>query len=109
MDFTSPNGELGYSAYIKKQILPSFGLQLNFMAGKLSGDHAQANAVGYSPYNGFSTKLNYAVDLSGNFTLANINWRHKQGFIQPYITLGGGLMGYKPTVTIRGGSGGSAG
>src|SRR3569832_2133501 len=45
MDFSSPNGELGYSAYIKKQILSSFGLQLNFMAGKLSGDHAQPNAT----------------------------------------------------------------
>src|SRR3569833_2027589 len=50
MDFSSPNGELGYSANIKKQILSSFGLQLNFMAGKLSGDHAQPNATGYSPY-----------------------------------------------------------
>jgi len=107
MDFTSPNGQLGYSAYIKKQILPSFGLQANFTAGKLSGDHAQPNAVGYAPYNGYSTKLNYAIDLSGNFTLANINWRHKQGFIQPYLTLGGGIMGYKPTVTIRGGGGGA--
>lgn len=107
MDFTSPNGQLGYSAYIKKQILSSFGLQADFMAGKLSGDHAQPNAAGYAPYYGFSTKLNYAVSLSGNFTLANINWRHKQGFIQPYATLGGGFMGYKPTVTIRVGGGGS--
>lgn len=101
MDFTSPNGELGYSAYIKKQILPSFGLQLDFTGGKLSGDHSQLNSRGTSPYNGFSTKLNYAVDLSGNFTLANINWRHKQGFIQPYITLGGGFMGYKPTLVLH--------
>ena len=107
MDFTSPNGELGYSVYIKKQILPSFGIQADFLAGKLSGDHSQPNAVGYAPYNGFSTKLNYAASLSGNFTLANINWRHKQGFIQPYATLGAGLMGYKPTVTIHGGNGGS--
>lgn len=107
MDFTSPNGNLGYSAYIKKQILPSFGLQADFLAGKLSGDHAQPNAAGYVPYYGFSTKLNWSASLSGNFTLANINWRHKQGFIQPYVTVGGGFMGYTPTLSIRGGSGGS--
>ncbi len=107
MDFTSPNGELGYSVYIKKQILPSFGIQADFLAGKLSGDHSQPNAAGYAPYNGFSTKLNYAASLSGNFTLANINWRHKQGFIQPYVTLGAGLMGYKPTLNIHGGNGAS--
>jgi OOP family OmpA-OmpF porin len=107
MDFTSPNGELGYSVYIKKQILPSFGIQADFLAGKLSGDHSQPNAAGYAPYNGFSTKLNYAASLSGNFTLANINWQHKQGFIQPYVTLGAGLMGYKPTLNIHGGNGSS--
>jgi OOP family OmpA-OmpF porin len=107
MDFTSPNGQLGYSVYIKKQILSSFGIQADFLAGKLSGDHSQPNVAGYAPYNGFSTKLNYAASLSGNFTLANINWRHKEGFIQPYVTLGAGLMGYKPTLNIHGGNGAS--
>jgi OOP family OmpA-OmpF porin len=98
-DFTSPDGELGFGAYIKKQILPSFGLQADFLAGKLKSDHAQPfNAGGSQPYESFSTKLNWSASLSGNFTLANINWRHKQGFIQPYFTIGAGLMGYTPTL-----------
>ncbi len=105
LDFTSPNGELGFGGYIKKQILPSFGLQADFLAGKISGDHAQPLGNGYVPYYGFSTKINWAASLSGNFTLANINWRHKKGFIQPYATLGGGFMGYTPVIHIRGGSG----
>ncbi len=102
LDFTSPNGELGFGAYIKRQILPSFGIQADFMAGKISGDHAQPRESGYVPLYGFSTKLNWAASLSGNFTLANINWRHQQGFIQPYATLGGGFMGYTPVVHRRG-------
>ncbi|HTD42439.1 MAG TPA: OmpA family protein, partial [Mucilaginibacter sp.] len=101
MDFTSPDGQLGYSAYIKKQILSSFGIQADFMAGKLKGDHAQLNRFGFMPYETFSTKLNWSASLSGNLTLANINWRHKQGFIQPYVTLGAGLMGYTPTLISR--------
>ena len=101
MDFSSPDGELGYSAYIKKQILPSFGLQANFMLGKLQGDHSQ----GGNPYETFKTKFQYSADLSGNLTLANINWRHKQGVIQPYLTLGAGLMGYTPQLLAN--SGGS--
>src|SRR5271167_866949 len=40
LGFTSPNSELGYSAYVKYQILPSFGLQADFMGGKLNGAHA---------------------------------------------------------------------
>ncbi|HEY4194373.1 MAG TPA: OmpA family protein [Mucilaginibacter sp.] len=102
LDFTSPDGELGFGAYIKKQILPSFGLQADFLAGKLKSDHAQPfNAGGNQPYESFSTKLNWSASLSGNFTLANINWRHKQGFIQPYFTIGAGLMGYTPTLLNR--------
>jgi OOP family OmpA-OmpF porin len=103
LDFTSPNGQLGFGAYIKKQILPSFGLQADFLAGKLSGDHSQPNAAGIVPLESFSTKLNWSASLSGNFTLANINWRHKKGFIQPYATIGAGFMGYTPTIQYTNG------
>ncbi|HEY4198223.1 MAG TPA: OmpA family protein, partial [Mucilaginibacter sp.] len=91
--------ELGFGAYVKKQILPSFGIQADFLAGKLKSDHAQVNAAGIMPYESFKTKMNWAASLSGNFTLANINWRHKQGVIQPYLTAGVGLMGYTPQVS----------
>ncbi|MDB5135089.1 MAG: OmpA family protein, partial [Mucilaginibacter sp.] len=37
-------------------------------------------------------------------TLANINWRHQKGFIQPYLTVGGGYMGYKPVLTSADGT-----
>jgi len=103
-DFTSPNAEIGYGGYIKKQILPSFGIQADFFAGKLSADHSQPDASGTAPYNSFSTKLNYSASLSGNFTLANINWRHKKGAIQPYLTAGAGLINYSPVLTLADGS-----
>ncbi|MDB5145897.1 MAG: flagellar motor protein MotB [Mucilaginibacter sp.] len=103
LDFTSPDAELGFGAYIKKQILPSFGLQADFLAGKLKSDHAQSNSNGIMPYESFSTKLNWSASLSGNFTLANINWRHRQGVIQPYFTIGGGFMGYTPQLLTNAG------
>ena len=91
-DFTRPSSELGYGGYIKKQFLPGFGVQLDFLKGKVSGESgAGTGSV-------FKTNLNYAASISGNFTLANINWRNKKGAIQPYVTAGWGLMGYKPTV-----------
>lgn len=101
-DFISPDGEFGFGAYVKKQILPSFGIQADFLAGKLKSDHALPNNI--VPYSGFSTKLNWSASLSGNFTLANINWRHKQGVIQPYFTVGGGFMGYTPQLISRAGT-----
>ncbi|EHQ28630.1 OmpA family protein [Mucilaginibacter paludis] len=98
-DFASPHEQIGYGGFIKKQILPSFGLQADFLKGKLGGGIAAIDPVtGTSPYSKYSTDLNWSAALSANFTLANINWRHNKGFIQPYLTLGGGAIAYKPTV-----------
>jgi OOP family OmpA-OmpF porin len=103
-DFTSPNGELGYGAYIKKQILPSFGIQADFLAGKLSGTSANTDASGNSPINSFSTKLHYSASLSGVFTLANINWHIHKTAVQPYFSLGVGDMNYTPVITYANGT-----
>lgn len=91
-DWHTDKINFGYGAYIKKQILPSWGIQANFFRGQLEGTDP-AQPYGYSR---FKTDINYSVDLSAVFTLANINWRHEQGVIQPYLTAGGGFTGYKP-------------
>ncbi|WP_295672016.1 DUF6089 family protein [uncultured Mucilaginibacter sp.] len=102
-DFTSPNAELGYGAYIKKQILPSFGIQADFFAGKLSADHSSPNSAGLI-FKSYATKIQYAASLSANYTLANINWHYKKTAIQPYFTMGVGTMAYKPVLTYTDGS-----
>ena len=100
-DFRSPHEQVGYGGFIKYQILPSFGLQGNFTTGYVEGG-VTANDQETGSYTSFRTKLNYAVDLAGNFTLANINWRHNRSFIQPYITVGGGVVSYTAAVTSNG-------
>jgi OOP family OmpA-OmpF porin len=97
-DFTSPNAQLGYSAYIKDQILPSFGIQATYLGGKISADNSASGL--FASYN---TKLKYAVDLTGVFTVANISWMHKQGVIQPYLLAGFGVSSYQPTFTSTAG------
>lgn len=97
-DYGHAGTDLGYSAYIKDQLLPSFGLQLSYLGGKVSG--SQSNSPAYSS---FETKLKYAVDLSANFTLANISWRNNKSAIQPYLTAGFGMMGYTPSVVVANG------
>jgi OOP family OmpA-OmpF porin len=98
-DYRNPAEEIGYGGFIKNQFLPSLGLQLNFLKGKVSG-----NTSPVSTYTGFTTELNYAVDLSLNFTLANISWKSNQTAIQPYITAGAGLSGYTPSTRIDNGT-----
>ncbi|MGN6179638.1 MAG: OmpA family protein [Mucilaginibacter sp.] len=102
-DFKSPHEQFGYGGYIKDQLLPSLGLQADFLGGKVAGGVSSLDQIS-GTYTSFKTKLNYAVDLQANFTFANINWRHQQGFIQPYVTLGGGYMSYSPVYNAPNGA-----
>ncbi len=97
-DFTIPKAQLGYGVYVKKQILPSFGIQADFFAGKLQADKAQPLSNLVIPYTQFDTKISWAASASAHFTLANINWKHQKSFVQPYLTAGAGLMGYTPVL-----------
>ncbi|WP_448697669.1 OmpA family protein [Mucilaginibacter sp. AW1-3] len=96
-DFKGRETQLGYGAYIKKQILPSFGLEAEYFGGQIAGNGAPTTASP-QPYASYSTQLNWTAALAANITLANINWRHNQGAIQPYLTLGGGFMSFTPKV-----------
>lgn len=96
-DFTSPNANFGYGAYIKDQITPAFGIQADFFAGKLSADHGQEYAPG-AAFSGYSTKIHYSAALSANFTLWNISWKDNKSAIQPYATVGAGTMNYTPVL-----------
>lgn len=98
-DFSHPQEAIGYGAYIKKQILPSFGLQADFLRGKVKGTTSQPDNLGVAPYTNYETNINWSASLSANITLANINWRHEKPFIQPYLTLGAGTMNYTPKIT----------
>lgn len=102
-DFTHPQEQVGYGAYIKKQILPSFGLQADFLRGKVKGTSSQPDGLGNTVYSQYETNINWSAALSANITLANINWRHEKPFIQPYLTVGAGTMNYTPKITPVGG------
>ena len=102
-DYRSPHNELGYGGFIKEQILPSFGLQADFMAGKVDGAITAADQAN-GTYSSFNTKVHYSYDLVGNFTLANVNWGLKKSFMQVYATGGAGIMNYTAAVTTAAGT-----
>src|SRR5690606_23409231 len=53
---------LGYSAYIKKQISPSFGLKAQYMGGKIAGKNEDATGTAIAA---FETKAPWSAALSG--------------------------------------------
>ncbi|WP_295771502.1 DUF6089 family protein [uncultured Mucilaginibacter sp.] len=99
-DYKTPNERWGYGGYVKKQILHSFGLQANFFRGHVQG----TNPDGINPFQRFETKIKYAVDISANITLANINWKNHKSFMQPYLSVGGGSMNYSTSLYAQGAS-----
>lgn len=100
-DFTNWKLDLGYGGYIKKQIWPAFGIQANFLAGKLKADNSEAWGNGQapvSPFASYETELGYSGSLSAYLSLANIYWMNRKNVVQPYVKAGYGLMGYSITL-----------
>ena len=101
-DFTSWKADLGYGAYIKKQIWPAFGVQANFLGGKLKADNSRLLGNGsapVSPFSSYETLVKYSGSLSAYWSLANIYWMNRTNVVQPYLTAGYGLMGYDVDLT----------
>jgi OOP family OmpA-OmpF porin len=99
-DFKTPESDWGYGGYIKKQILPGFGLQADFLAGEVKGKRSN-----YLPDNSdvqdqsaFRTHIDWSGSISANFTIANVGLNHKRSFISPYFTAGVGYMSSSPHV-----------
>lgn len=94
-DYDTPNSNVGYGAYIRNQFSHSFAGQLSFFRGNVEGTGPVPSATS-NIRDSYKTQINYAVDLSGQFTLANISWRNQRNAIQPYFSAGFGLMGFQP-------------
>lgn len=100
-DFSEWETNLGYGFYVKNQLTHVFGLQADFVAGKLSANNNRlwAGVPPPSPYSSFKTNMNWSASLSAVANLGNINWSQLNTAIKPYLTLGMGVVGYEATLT----------
>lgn len=95
--FDKMNHHIGYSAYVKKQIAPSFGLKVQYLGGKVSGINEDATETMLSE---FETQTPWSAALSGEFTLGNTNWRFFNSIVKPYIALGVGALQFETRTTV---------
>lgn len=93
-DFKTPQAEWGYGGYIKKQIVPGFGIQADFLAGKVKGFRSNAlpSPSAAQDASGFESRIQWSAALSANFTIANLSLNQKRNFLSPYLTAGAGYM-----------------
>lgn len=90
--FDKMNHNVGYSAYIKKQLSPSFGLKAQYMGGKIGGVNESSNTE-------FEAKTPWSAALMGEFTLANTNWRFVNSVVKPYLGFGAGALNFETSNT----------
>jgi len=93
-DFRTPEEKLGYGGYLKEQILPGFGIQADFLAGKVNGFRANSLATGSEAQenSSFESRIDWSAALSANFTVANLSLNQKHSLLSPYLTAGAGYM-----------------
>ena len=93
-DFKTPQETWGYGGYIKKQILPGFGLQADFLAGTVKGFRANnlQSPSAAQDASKFKSSIQWSGALSANVTLANLSLNQKRSVISPYFTSGVGVM-----------------
>lgn len=99
-DFSNWQASLGYGFYIKKQISHVFGVQADFIRGtlKANNDKLWAGMPPVSPYTSFETDVHYTATLSAIAVLGNINWSQLHTSIQPYVSVGAGVINFNPNL-----------
>jgi OmpA-OmpF porin, OOP family len=105
-DFTKWMPTLGYGAYIKYQATHVLGFQIDYVGGTLQGNNDKVLGDGTlrtGPYTAYKTDLHYAASFSAVYSFTNINWLSRRNIIVPYVSLGAGLAGYDPVLTLAGG------
>lgn len=102
--FDKVQHNIGYSAYIKKQISPSFGLKAQYLGGKVGGIDESAVSSVPGIVHEFETKTPWSAALSAEFTPANINWQFAHCIVKPYVSLGLGALNFETSTTDAGGN-----
>ncbi len=103
-DFDTPTENWGYGGYIKKQIIPSFGLQADFLAGHVEGLRASYLTTTNPLYEGsrFKSHIEWSAALTANLTLANLSINNENGYFSPYLKGGAGYMSSNAEVVNAG-------
>lgn len=104
-DYETPTENWGYGGYIKKQIIPAFGLQADFLAGHVEGIRQMDVLTGvYIPDSRFKSHIEWSAALTANLTLANFSMNKENGYFSPYLKAGAGYMSSNSEVTNAAGS-----
>ncbi|MBC7915298.1 MAG: OmpA family protein, partial [Pyrinomonadaceae bacterium] len=100
-DYADWEMNLGYGAFLKKQLAPSFALKLDFHRGELAGkrdnNEGRSSIAGLQPE--FNTELHYALSLKGVVNVGTVDFLKRDNAVNFFVQGGAGLVKYKPYPT----------
>jgi OOP family OmpA-OmpF porin len=93
-DYRTPQKRFGYSAYLKEQLLPDFGIQADFLFGRVAARRANILPSGSTAQDnsGFKTDIHWSAALNAVLTIPNLSLNQKHHPLIPYLTAGAGYM-----------------
>jgi len=99
-DFSKWEMNLGYGAYIKKQLAPSFSLQADFLRGTLSAtsEASPTDADWQSAHGEYETDLAWQAGLSGTANVGTIDFLRRKNSVDFFVTAGFHWANYTPTL-----------
>lgn len=97
-DFTNWSSTIGYGVYVRKQLAHSFGLEFNFMGGRVAGNNKDAlNGIANSLKN-YETDM-WGASLQGVVNVATVDFFRKENWINFLVKAGYGKTAYSYTLT----------
>jgi OmpA-OmpF porin, OOP family len=103
-DYNDWNADLGYGAFLKKQLAHSFALKLDFHRGNVSGDYDTNEGRTPLPAGmpaSFNTELHSAISLKGVASLGSIDFLKRDNAVNFILESGAGLVNFKPDANDR--------
>lgn len=90
---------LGYGAYLKKQLAPSFSLQADFLKGKLkgTGEESRVNDT-WMRGEEFETDLKWQAGISGTANVGTIDFLRRKNSVDFFVTAGFNWVRYEAEV-----------
>lgn len=97
-DYSNWEANIGYGIHVRKQVAHSFGLELGFLSGKISGTNKdEPNGIG-NALMAYETNL-HAVSLMGVVNIATVDFMRKENWINFLVKAGWGQTAYSYTLT----------
>lgn len=89
----------GYSVNLKNQFTHNIAVQGDLLAGSLKANNNNTpRHPTHNPYSSYETDLHWAASISGVVTFGHDDWFNDKNVVIAYISVGGGLASYTPTV-----------